>query len=196
MNPEVESAPASARLGGTDASAEPVAARIIATMQERGAQVLNIHRVALLSPQLAQAVGQYMLSLRADTILPKRLAELAILRTAHVLEARYVWSQHLPMARRAEVTEAQMRDLPVWRSSAEFGELERAVLDYVDQAIPCGAVGDDVFERTRGFLSARELVELTSLIGAYVSAAIFTGALRVVPDAGRPTAATTSTARG
>jgi 4-carboxymuconolactone decarboxylase len=193
VNPDADSTSASARLGEADDIADPVAAQIVAAMRERGAQVLNIHRVALLSPRLAQAIGQYMLSLRADTVLPKRLGEFAVLRTAHVLEARYVWSQHLPMARGAGVTEAQIRDLPSWRSSAEFGELERVVLEYVDQAIPSGAVGNDAFERARAFLSARELVELTSLIGAYVSAAIFTGALRVAPDAERPTVATTST---
>jgi alkylhydroperoxidase family enzyme len=63
------------------------------------------------------------------------------------------------------MTEAQLRDLPVYRTSTAFSPLERLVLDYaVEMTKTPVEVPDTLFAELRRQLDEAQLVELTAAI--------------------------------
>jgi alkylhydroperoxidase family enzyme len=69
------------------------------------------------------------------------------------------------VSRKAGVTEAQLRDLPVYRDSAAFSPLEKLVLDYaVAMTRTPVDVPDALFAALRQHFGEAELVELTATI--------------------------------
>jgi alkylhydroperoxidase family enzyme len=63
------------------------------------------------------------------------------------------------------VDQAKLRDVPRWRDSAVYSDLERAVMDYAEAmtATP-PEVTDEQTERLRADLTDEQLVELTAVI--------------------------------
>ena len=63
------------------------------------------------------------------------------------------------------MTEQQLRDLPVYRTSAAFSPLEKLVLDYaVEMTKTPVEVPDALFDALRGKFDEAQLVELTAAI--------------------------------
>src|SRR6185503_5118112 len=89
----------------------------------------NLYRALANHPALIAAWTEFSRMLRYDTRTPRALRELVILRGGQVMGSEYEWAQHLPMARKAGVREAQIRDLASWKSSPQFDDH-----DYVELA--------------------------------------------------------------
>ncbi len=69
------------------------------------------------------------------------------------------------MGRAAGVTEAQLRDLPIYNESAAFSALERVVIDYAVQMTKTPVqVPDTLFAALREHFDAAQIVELTAAI--------------------------------
>ena len=63
------------------------------------------------------------------------------------------------------MTEAQLRDLPVYHTSDVFSELEKCILDYASAMTRTPVeVSDDLFARLRQRFTQAQLVELTAAI--------------------------------
>ena len=78
----------------------------------------NLYKALANHPALIAAWTEFSKMLRYDTRTPRALRELVILRGAQIVQSEYEWAQHLPMARKAGVSEAQIQELSNWRSSA------------------------------------------------------------------------------
>ena len=81
---------------------------IVAPMQARGS-VLNIFRTLLNHPAAAKGFlgwGSYVLS-RKNT-LPPREREIVILRTGFLCRSGYEWTQHVPIGKRAGLTDDEI----------------------------------------------------------------------------------------
>jgi alkylhydroperoxidase family enzyme len=146
-----------------------------------GSGILNLHRMMAHAPALMQASGDMAVAFRRHTDLPRSLAELAILRAAQVIDSDYVFARHLRLARDSGVTEQQLNELKAWPTSAAFTPAQKAALGFADKVAQMLPVEDGAFAELRRDYSPREIVELTMLIGFYVSTAIFIKAL-AVPD--------------
>jgi AhpD family alkylhydroperoxidase len=146
-----------------------------------GNGILNLHRMMAYAPALMKASGDMALAFRRDTELPRSLAELAVLRAAQVVDCDYVWRRHLPLARDSGVTEQQLDELKTWPHSAAFTPAQKAALGFAEKIAQRLAVEDGAFGELRRDFSPREIVELTMLVGFYVSTAIFINAL-AIPD--------------
>ena len=133
------------------------------------------------APALMKASNDLALALRSDAMLERSVAELAILRTAQVMDCDYVWSRHLLLARAAGVTERMIGDIARWPDSAVFTPTQKAALGFAEQTAQRMPVADETFATLRREFSPRQIVELTMLVGFYVSTALFIKAL-AVPD--------------
>src|SRR2546421_4690804 len=103
----------------------------------------NLYRALANHPQLAAAWTEFSKVLRYDTRTPRALRELVILRGAQLIRSEYEWAQHLRMARKAGVREAQIAALVNWGSSPEFDVKEKAALGIAD-AVTAGQVVEEV----------------------------------------------------
>jgi 4-carboxymuconolactone decarboxylase len=128
-----------------------------------------------------KASGDMALAFRRDAALPRSLAELAILRVAQVIDCDYVWTRHVPLAHACGVTQRQLDELAHWPDRAAFTPAEKAALGFAETIAQRIPVEDGAFSELRRHFSPREIVELTMVVGFYVSTAILIKAL-AVPD--------------
>ncbi|MEO7761121.1 MAG: carboxymuconolactone decarboxylase family protein [Casimicrobiaceae bacterium] len=160
----------------SDPELEKLAAQIKA---ERGGRLLNLYRMLLHSPPVAQGWLALFTAIRQQANLPGRDRELAILRVAVLNGADYEFAQHVPFALKDGLTETQIDAVQSDVASPEFSARDRAVLDYTDAMTRNVQVPDEVFARVRAIFPEREVVELTATIAGYNLVSRFLEALSV-----------------
>jgi alkylhydroperoxidase family enzyme len=131
---------------------------IFARITTSGGRVLNLFKVMALCPQIGRRFLQLGNAILFKGVLPPHLRELAILRVGLINKAKYEWTQYVPIALRAGVRQAQIDTLPDWEKSAEFNDIEKAVLAYTDE---------ETFNNVRKHISEEAMVELTTTIAYY-----------------------------
>ena len=130
----------------------------------------NLYRSLANHPAVVAAWSEFANMMRHGTRTPRALRELVILRGAQVVHSEYEWAQHLKMARKAGITEAQIAALANWRSSPDFDEKEKAALALAE-AVTQGRVSDDVYKEAMRHFDHHDYVELAVLAGFYAMVA-------------------------
>ena len=149
----------------------------------RGGRLINIYRLMLHSPALANAWFELNQAVRYGTEIDGRSRELAVIRVAILNDVEYVQQAHGPAyALKEGLTPEQVSAIANWQPSKLFNDAQRALLDYTDAMTRDLDVRDQVFEELRKHFSERQVVELTMLIGAYNMLTRFLKALRVDPE--------------
>jgi len=160
----------------TEASLAPLVERI---ERERGGKLLNLYRMLLHSPPVAQGWLGLFTAIRQQCELPGRCRELAILRIAVLNGADYEFGAHVPFALAEGLTEAQVEALKAGREPEGLTEIDRAVLAYTDAMTRQVRVPDAVFDAVRKRFDERRVVELTATIAGYNLVSRFLEALQV-----------------
>jgi alkylhydroperoxidase family enzyme len=131
--------------------------------------LLNVYKLLLHSPALAQTWFDHNGAVRWKTALTGRLREIVIIRIAHLNGVAYVLAQHVPGLALAEgLTLPECEALADWRRTDLFDGRERAALAYAEAMTLATSVPDEVFGEVRGHFDDREIVELSVLIGTYI----------------------------
>jgi alkylhydroperoxidase family enzyme len=138
----------------------------------------NLYRALANHPAIVAAWTEFANTLRHGTRTPRVLRELVILRGAQLCRSEYEWAQHLRMARRAGVREAQIASLASWRDSPEFDEREKAALALAE-AVTRGRVGDEVQREASRHFDSHDYVELAVTAGFYAMVARVLDAMAV-----------------
>jgi len=98
------------------------------------------------------------------------------------MRSEYEWAQHLPMARKAGVREAQINALAQWRSAAEFDAREKAALA-LGEAVTQGQVSDAVYAEAIRQFDHHDYVELALVAAFYAMVGRMLDAMAVPLDA-------------
>lgn len=111
-------------------------------------------------------------SILVEQALSARLRELAILRVARLEDAEYEWTQHVPIARGAGVSDAQVSALERGDIAAAcFDPTEQLVLRFTDAVVEEAGADEALVKELSAALPHRELVELVLAIGFYMTVA-------------------------
>lgn len=125
-------------------------------------------------------------ALRFESLTPRVLREVAIIRTAQMMESKYEINQHYPLGLICGISKEQINLMPVWREhSGLFENKQKAVMAYTEVMLnKKGEVDDATYAGMSAQFNAQEIVELTMAISAYTSKALFTKALQtqIEPD--------------
>jgi 4-carboxymuconolactone decarboxylase len=148
-------------------SAAPELQERFRLMKEKGGRVLNLFKIMAHSTQVGYQFLRLGNAILFKGIIPPNLRELAILRVGLINKAIYEWTQHVPIALRAGVRQAQIDALSQWEHSTEFNDIEKAILRYTDEETKNVRVKDKTFAAVRAILSEEGIVELTTAIGYY-----------------------------
>ena len=130
----------------------------------------NLYRGLANHPNILAAWTEFANTLRHGSRTPRALRELVILRGAQLSASEYEWAQHLKMARKAGVREAQINALPDWRVSPEFDTKEKAALALAE-AVTRGRVSNEVYQEARRHFDEQDYVELAVTAGFYAMVA-------------------------
>ena len=144
----------------------------------------NLYRALGNHPALAAAWTEFARGIRYDSRTPRELRELMILRGAQLMRSEYEWAQHLKMARKFGVPEAQIAALAGWRTSDAFNEREKAAL-LLAEAVANADVSDEVYAAVSRHFDHASFVELSLVAAFYAMVARMLDAMRVQlePDA-------------
>lgn len=149
----------------------------------RRGRVINVYRLLLHSPPLAETWFAHNNAVRWSTELDGRLREKVIIRIGYVTPGPYIIGQHVPKLALAEgLTLGECEELKDWPASDLFNDRDRAALAYADAMTRDVRVPDAVFESLRGHFSDRQIVELTVLIGTYAMHVRVFQALEIDPE--------------
>ncbi|MCZ7563233.1 MAG: carboxymuconolactone decarboxylase family protein [Burkholderiales bacterium] len=171
-----------ARIPYPDTSAPALAPLVERIRRERGGKLLNLYRMLLHSPPLAQGWLGLFTAIRQQGELPERARELAIMRIAVLNGADYEFRAHVPFALAAGLDHTQLEALKAGETPAGLTAADRAVLAYTDAMTRSVRVPDDVFAAVRATFPERQLVELTATVGGYNLVSRFLEALQVDHD--------------
>ena len=110
-----------------------------------------------------------------------RLKELAQIKIAALVGCEWCLDIGSMVGARSGITEDQLRDLPRYRESPHFGDLEKLVLDYAVALTETPAsVPGELFEALRARFDEKQLVELTSAVAIENYRARFNQGLGIV----------------
>src|SRR5678816_2826040 len=123
----------------------------------RGGRLINIYRLMLHSPALANAWFDLNQAVRYGTEIDGQSRELAVIRVAILNGVEYVQRAHGPAyALKEGLTPEQVAALSDWRASQLFNAQQRALLAYTDAITEKIEVTDDVFDNARKHFSERQ----------------------------------------
>lgn len=157
----------------------PETAELFARITAQRGGVLHLYAMLLHSPSVADGWLHFLSAIRQRCVVPGALRELVILQVAHLNGAPYEAEQHIPIALREGVPQAQVDALPDWRASDAFEPAQRAALAYCDAMTRTIHVPADVFADLRTHFDPRTIVELTATVGAYNMVSRFLEALGI-----------------
>ena len=149
----------------------------------RLAEVLpNAITTLLYSPDVAGPWLQFNGALLRNLSLTPRLRELLVLRVAWLTRSRYEWLQHVRMAPRYGIEEAEVERIATDDAPGPWDPIEADLLEAADQMLTCHRVDGATWSRLADRLDERSLVELPFVVGAYATLAMAFNTLAIQPD--------------
>jgi AhpD family alkylhydroperoxidase len=145
---------------------------------------LNVYRTLANAEEVFtgwMAAGQALL---ASPVLPLRLRELVVLRTAHLMDCPYELGQHRDVARTVGVSGDEINAIiseSDWRTGY-FNTTELAVLELTTELLTTRGVSDAVFDHVHRELGSEATVEVLMVINRYSGLALMLNALDVDLD--------------
>ncbi len=124
------------------------------------------------SPVLGQRLFDLYHYLRWETSVPTKLNEFAILIIGRQWRSQVEWYAHAPLAAKAGLSPQIIADLKANKRPANMSDEEAVVYDFVTELSTKHAVPDELFAKARKLFNDQQLVDLTSVAGAYVSVAM------------------------
>jgi AhpD family alkylhydroperoxidase len=120
----------------------------------------------------------------ASPVLPVRLRELVVLRTAYLMDCRYELGQHYDIAPTAGVTEQEIKALTSesgW-NQIDFSDTERAIVRLTSELLTTRTVAAALFDQVHDALGSEATIEVLMLISRYAGLALMLNALDVDLD--------------
>jgi AhpD family alkylhydroperoxidase len=146
----------------------PELAELEAQIAAQRGRVSPLYQVLLNSPPMAHGWEQLLTAVRNRSTLPADLRELIIIRVAVLNGATYEYEAHVPIALKAGATEAKIAAL---KDPKQIGPglsaMEQALIELTDTMTTAIEVPAALYQRVRGFLDERQMVDATVTIGAY-----------------------------
>jgi alkylhydroperoxidase family enzyme len=169
---------------------DPVMQEMFDKRRAMGGAIINLQLVTGHAPKFSRAAAAMAFTIRFDATTPRRLLELAIMRTAEIVGSDYEINQHRPLMKLCGYSDAQIAEVATWRGSSLFDTKQRALLGYVEQMAHGGDVDDATFATLAAQFSSREIVEVTYTVGSYYANGLLTKALKIERETdGRQTVA-------
>src|SRR5262249_34317079 len=143
-----------------------IAALIDKIKAGRRGGLLNVYKLLLHAPPLAQTWLDHVGAGRWETALSGRLPGLLAVRIARGDDGPHLRGPALAVAE--GVTLAECDALADWRKASAFSAAERAALAYADAMVTQTSVPDDVFAELKRHYDERAIVEISVLVGTYL----------------------------
>lgn len=151
--------------------------------RERKVPTANVFLAMTQVPDLLDGFLTYANALRASC-LNSKLRELAILTVGYCTNSRYEIAHHQSHARKAGVSDEQLKAMVRFDESSLFDAQEKAVMAFARESTQRVDVSEATWDAVAAFLSESELIALTLVVGWYNSGVRLMGALAIELEPG------------
>ena len=131
-----------------------------------GGRDLNIFRVMMNHPKLTRRWTVFAGHVLQKQTLPVRDRELLILRIGWLNQAEYEWAQHVEIAKRAGITEAEIERVKQG-PGAGWNALEAALLKAADELFENSVISDATWATLAAKYSTEQMMDVVFTIGQY-----------------------------
>ncbi len=122
-------------------------------------------------PTLAEVFSQFNIHLLTTNTLPIRLRQIAIMRTAWICKATYMWSSHLNTSIRCGLPPSIFRPIQVGADDPYFTQFERVVIRATEDLIRDKKISDANWQELMQEWSNQQMLDFLFTVGAYVTVA-------------------------
>lgn len=127
-----------------------------------------------------QRVGEYI---RFDSSLPSRLSEFAMLVVARACTQQFEWFVHVPLARKAGTSAETIEALRCGCRPPDMHADEALVYDFTQELLAHRGVCDTTYTMAVERLGERGVIDLTGLIGYFLTVSLVLNVAHTPPEA-------------
>ena len=138
----------------------------IAAKNRVGGRDLNIFRVMMHHPDLTRRWTVFAGHVLQKQTLPPRDRELLILRIGWLNQAEYEWAQHVEIAKRSGISDAEIERVKEG-PKAGWNEREAALLQAADDLFEHSVVQDATWAALARSYSTQQLMDIVFTVGQY-----------------------------
>ncbi len=176
------------RLQPLTAAADPALAEMFAKgLNGPDGTPLNIFGTLAHHPDMLRRWLVFAAHVLSKSTLPERDRELLILRTGWNCQSRYEFSQHVVIARRCGITEAEI-EMVKEGVDAGWDEFDRSLIAAADQLHDLSTISDTVWQALAVRYSTEQMLDVVATVGNYHLVAMFLNSTGVQLDSGVPDA--------
>lgn len=124
----------------------------------------NVLATMVRHPELTSAYLRFNAYLLMRSTLSARVREVALLRIVNRRDCDYLWSHHVPIARRAGLTPAEIDAI---RGGGVTADADRVVVRAVDELDELSAISDATWAELGGHFDDRQRMDLVFTVGGY-----------------------------
>lgn len=138
-------------------------------LKETRAGIGGPWNIMLRSPGMGEGVLNLYNYYRRKTSLAPRQMEFGVMITAREWNAKFEWFTHYPLAVAAGVSPAILADLRMGKRPEAMSSEQSAEYDFATELLRKHEVSDSTFRKGYDALGEKGVVELTGLVGTYVT---------------------------
>jgi uncharacterized peroxidase-related enzyme len=142
--------------------AHPDTLELLTAIEKKYEGIPSIFAILAYQPDVLTGVATINDGIQKD--LPATLRELAYLKASLVNGCEYCAHHHKKAAKKAGVSEEQLKAIGDYQSSDKFSEVEKHVLAYAEQLTETGNVDASTVESVKQHLSDQQLVTLAATV--------------------------------
>jgi 4-carboxymuconolactone decarboxylase len=146
----------------------------------------NSFRTLLNVPELIDHTMSFHNYILQDSSLPPRIRELLILRTAWLHGSDVIWRERAPFARKAGLTDAELRKIAQGPTAPGWDPFEANLLRVADQLFRNSFVNDSVFKALAARYDTCPLMDTGMTVSDVAAISILYNNLGVQPDDAPP----------
>jgi alkylhydroperoxidase family enzyme len=147
---------------------------------------LNIFTTLARHPKLLRRWTVFGSHVLMKSTLPVRERELAILRIGWLCRSEYEWGQHVLIARRAGIPEADIERVAAGPDAAGWSAPDATLLRAVDELWEDAFIRDPTWQALAERWSTQQLIDLVFAVGQYTLVSMALNTLGVQLDEGLP----------
>jgi len=131
-----------------------------------GGRDLNLFKVLMHHPKLTKRWAVFAGHILSKQTVPVRERELLILRIGWLNQAPYEWAQHVEIAKRAGIAEAELERIKEG-PRAGWTAHEAALLQAADDLFEDSVIADSTWETLSSKYSTEQMMDIVFTIGQY-----------------------------
>ena len=122
-------------------------------------------------PDLADLFSRFNIHLLSTNTLPVKQRQIAIMRTAWVCKATYMWSSHLNTSVRCGLDPEIFKPIQVGASDPYFTEFERTVIRATEELVNDHEISEANWHKLMVEWTNQQMLDFLFTVGAYVTIA-------------------------